>query len=123
MFYNERNENYNNQNFTKGYCSVKLIQECWYPKVWRNEECNYKKDRCENSYYNKEDNCYEKQKSYCDKKDYNKIDDNRWGHNCEEDYEDQDKDYCKCKKHEKEYNCNRHQKECFFCRCFKSSRW
>lgn len=134
MYYNERN-NYENNckkdddfNFQKGFCSIKVIQECYYPKTWKNE------NKYEDNYYNETDNCYEKQKSYCDQhnkfdrydnnNDYRDDDFDRYDKDCKKYYKDFDRcNNCnKCHKKDEEKPCNKPEKHCCFCGFFRNCR-
>ena len=113
MFYNQNYENsYNfdsrkNNNkedeCRKGYCTIKVIQECCYPSYWDYEEKDDKRDDCNKHNYKKEENCCCKQEK---KEEHN----------------------CCCKKEEKwedKNSCNYNHKEqkrcCGICSCFR--RW
>jgi hypothetical protein len=82
MFYNQFNNSYdcnckndgNNfetHNKNKGYCTVKVIQECCYPSYWNNDKTPEKdQEKCcckkEDERENRECKCNkEKEENYC----------------------------------------------------------
>ena len=101
MFYNQFNnsnccnnrEEKDNNNKVKGYCTVKVIQECSYPSYF---DLNDKDDDKCNKYDNK-NNCYDRKDNWEEEKT------------------------CQCKQKEEVHTCRNERRNCNFCGCFR--RW
>lgn len=102
----EKDEKHNNK---KGYCTVKVIQECCYPSYWDYEEKTKddKHNNCDKHEDRKEEKCcchreekQEEHKCCCQKED-------KW-----EDKDSYQDSKCRCKQRN---SC------CGFCSCFR--RW
>lgn len=93
----------------KGYCTVKVIQECCYPSYWdyedkKDDECNNRDDKND-----KEERC-------CCKHEKNEE------HNCGCRKEDSWEDKNSCQNNHNNRCCNRQKNSfCGICSCFK--RW
>ena len=111
MFYNQFNNNNccnldeKENNKTKGYCTVKVIQECCYPSYFdlnnTEEKCDKHEDRpkkccCEKESYEKDCSCHKKD-------DWN------------------DTNPCQCHKKEDNHQCRNDRRSCGLCSCFR--RW
>ena len=74
MFYNQFNNNNccnrdeKENNKTKGYCTVKVIQECCYPSYIdlnnTEEKCDKYEDKYEKCYYEKDCSCNKKEDNH-----------------------------------------------------------
>ena len=111
MFYNEFNNSncYNreekeNHNKNKGYCTVKVIQECCYPSYI---DLSEKEDK-----YDKHEDKHEK---CCCEKDWKKE------YSCNEKDNWNEKETCQCNKKEEKHDNRNERKSCGFCGCFR--RW
>ena len=128
MFYNQNFDNsydFNSRNNNrekdekrdckKGYCTVKVIQECCYPSYWDYEDKkDDKRDDCNKYEDNKDDK--KEEKCYC--KHEEKKEENNYF--CKKEDKWEDKNSCHNNHEYNKCNCKRNSC-CGICSCFR--RW
>ena len=124
MFYNQNFDNsYNfdsrknnnkeeNHDCKKGYCTVKVIQECCYPSYW-----DYEEDKKDNCKHDDRDNCHERKNDNCCCNHFDKKDDHK-DCCCKKEDKWEDKNSCN---YNKEDNACKQKRCCGLCSCFR--RW